>query len=218
MVGLLRLAAIKERIANQQFTPGYRLVLGTMARRSVPVREAIRQLEAEGLGDDGTSGTRVDGRRHPVPLQQSDLLDRWVRRAPWAARRLTAEQAQRARSINRLWSRHSTISILARSRDSTRSSTPSCSRRPPTRACGTSSRRNGRVSSACGRAFHPRPRPGVGARARRDPPTLIRAVCATRRDQAGRAQTPLPDFSTPPPRSTRAPPSRLSDQPNRRNT
>ena len=44
---------VKERIANQEFTPGYRLVLGTIAGELdmsvVPVREAIRQLEAEGL-------------------------------------------------------------------------------------------------------------------------------------------------------------------------
>ena len=44
---------VKERIAGQEFTPGYRLVLGSIAAELdmsvVPVREAIRQLEAEGL-------------------------------------------------------------------------------------------------------------------------------------------------------------------------
>ncbi len=44
---------IKERITRQEFTPGYRLVLGSIAgdldMSVVPVREAIRQLEAEGL-------------------------------------------------------------------------------------------------------------------------------------------------------------------------
>ena len=44
---------IKERIVRQEYTPGYRLVLGTIAGELdmsvVPVREAIRQLEAEGL-------------------------------------------------------------------------------------------------------------------------------------------------------------------------
>lgn len=44
---------IKERITKQDFTPGYRLVLGTIASELnmsvVPVREAIRQLEAEGM-------------------------------------------------------------------------------------------------------------------------------------------------------------------------
>src|SRR5690625_114717 len=44
---------IKQRITSQDFTPGYRLVLGTIATELgmsvVPVREAIRQLEAEGM-------------------------------------------------------------------------------------------------------------------------------------------------------------------------
>ncbi|GAA4363063.1 GntR family transcriptional regulator [Paeniglutamicibacter cryotolerans] len=41
------------RISNGEFSPGYRLVLGTIANElgcsTVPVREAIRRLEAEGL-------------------------------------------------------------------------------------------------------------------------------------------------------------------------
>lgn len=44
---------IKLRISAGTFTPGYRLVLGAIAREIevsvVPVREAIRRLEAEGL-------------------------------------------------------------------------------------------------------------------------------------------------------------------------
>lgn len=44
---------IKRRINTQEFTPGYRLVLGSIAKdldmSVVPVREAIRQLEAEGI-------------------------------------------------------------------------------------------------------------------------------------------------------------------------
>lgn len=43
---------IHEHIVHHQFTPGYRLVLGTIAgdlgMSVVPVREAIRRLEAEG--------------------------------------------------------------------------------------------------------------------------------------------------------------------------
>jgi DNA-binding GntR family transcriptional regulator len=46
-------AWIKERIADGSYSPGYRLVLGTIAKELdvsvVPVREAIRLLEAEGL-------------------------------------------------------------------------------------------------------------------------------------------------------------------------
>ncbi|MET0933273.1 MAG: GntR family transcriptional regulator [Mycetocola sp.] len=45
-------AWIRERIDNGTFVPGYRLVLGSIARdltmSVVPVREAIRRLEAEG--------------------------------------------------------------------------------------------------------------------------------------------------------------------------
>jgi DNA-binding GntR family transcriptional regulator len=44
---------IRERIVGGSFTPGYRLVLGPLAAQlgisQVPVREAIRLLEAEGL-------------------------------------------------------------------------------------------------------------------------------------------------------------------------
>ncbi len=46
-------AWIKERVADHRFAPGYRLVLGIIAAELdmsvVPVREAVRQLEAEGL-------------------------------------------------------------------------------------------------------------------------------------------------------------------------
>ncbi len=46
-------ALVSERIVNGAYSPGYRLVLGTIADELgcsvVPVREAIRRLEAEGL-------------------------------------------------------------------------------------------------------------------------------------------------------------------------
>ncbi|WP_164203196.1 GntR family transcriptional regulator [[Micrococcus luteus] ATCC 49442] len=45
--------AVKTRIVGGAYTPGYRLVLGSIAKdlgfSVVPVREAIRRLEAEGL-------------------------------------------------------------------------------------------------------------------------------------------------------------------------
>jgi DNA-binding GntR family transcriptional regulator len=45
--------AVKARIIEGTYTPGYRLVLGSIAKdlgfSVVPVREAIRRLEAEGL-------------------------------------------------------------------------------------------------------------------------------------------------------------------------
>ena len=44
---------IRERIDDGRYVPGYRLVLGQIAKELdvsvVPVREAIRRLEAEGL-------------------------------------------------------------------------------------------------------------------------------------------------------------------------
>jgi DNA-binding GntR family transcriptional regulator len=44
---------IRLRIGDGSYTPGYRLVLGTLAKElgvsAVPVREAVRRLEAEGL-------------------------------------------------------------------------------------------------------------------------------------------------------------------------
>jgi DNA-binding GntR family transcriptional regulator len=44
---------IRGRIRDGAYTPGYRLVLGTLAKElgvsTVPVREAVRRLEAEGL-------------------------------------------------------------------------------------------------------------------------------------------------------------------------
>ncbi|WP_026549262.1 GntR family transcriptional regulator [Arthrobacter sp. Br18] len=46
-------AAVKARIVEGAYSPGYRLVLGSIAKdlgvSVVPVREAIRRLEAEGL-------------------------------------------------------------------------------------------------------------------------------------------------------------------------
>ncbi len=46
---------IRARILDRSYTPGYRLVLGSLARElgvsTVPVREAVRRLEAESLVD-----------------------------------------------------------------------------------------------------------------------------------------------------------------------
>ncbi|WP_300342881.1 GntR family transcriptional regulator [Nesterenkonia sp.] len=55
---------IRERILNREFNPGYRLVLSTIASElgvsTVPVREAIRRLEAEGLVEfERNVGARV---------------------------------------------------------------------------------------------------------------------------------------------------------------
>lgn len=55
---------LRERIAAQEFVPGYRLVLGAIAEELgvsvVPVREAVRRLEAEGLVEfEKNVGARV---------------------------------------------------------------------------------------------------------------------------------------------------------------
>ncbi|NLS09257.1 GntR family transcriptional regulator [Nesterenkonia sp. MY13] len=55
---------IRERILSREFNPGYRLVLSSIAAElgvsTVPVREAIRRLEAEGLVEfERNVGARV---------------------------------------------------------------------------------------------------------------------------------------------------------------
>lgn len=55
---------LRERILTREFSPGYRLVLGTIAAELavsvVPVREAVRRLEAEGLVEfEKNVGARV---------------------------------------------------------------------------------------------------------------------------------------------------------------
>ncbi|WP_120003993.1 GntR family transcriptional regulator [Nesterenkonia muleiensis] len=55
---------IRERILRREFNPGYRLVLSSIASElevsTVPVREAIRRLEAEGLVEfERNVGARV---------------------------------------------------------------------------------------------------------------------------------------------------------------
>lgn len=55
---------LREKIRTREFEPGYKLVLSTLANELnvsvVPVREAIRQLEAEGLVDyEHNVGARV---------------------------------------------------------------------------------------------------------------------------------------------------------------
>ncbi|WP_420113230.1 GntR family transcriptional regulator [Pseudactinotalea sp.] len=97
---------IKERIATQHFTPGYRLVLGSIANELdmsvVPVREAIRQLEAEGLvtylRNVGAHVSMVDEERYRASMQALSLIE--AAATALAARHLTAADLQRAREIN----------------------------------------------------------------------------------------------------------------------
>ena len=102
---------IKDRIVRQEFTPGYRLVLNTLATdldmSVVPVREAIRQLEAEGLvtfeRNVGAHVSMVDDTQYRHSMQALSILEGAA--TALAARRLTTEDLRRAREINEQMSR-----------------------------------------------------------------------------------------------------------------
>jgi len=99
---------IKGRIANQEFTPGYRLVLGSIATELgmsvVPVRDAIRQLEAEGLvtfeRNVGAHVSMVDDTQYRFSMQALSILEGAA--TALAARRLSADEIRRARAVNDL--------------------------------------------------------------------------------------------------------------------
>lgn len=97
---------IKERIAGQTYTPGYRLVLGTIAGELdmsvVPVREAIRQLEAEGLvhfeHNVGARVAMVDDTQYRHSMEALSILEGSA--TAMSARHLTADDLRLARAIN----------------------------------------------------------------------------------------------------------------------
>ena len=99
---------IKGRIADQDFTPGYRLVLGSIANELdmsvVPVREAIRQLEAEGLvtfeRNVGAHVSMVDDSQYRASMQALSILEGAA--TALASRRLTEDDVRRARAVNEL--------------------------------------------------------------------------------------------------------------------
>lgn len=99
---------VKERIASQEFTPGYRLVLSTIATELdmsvVPVREAIRRLEAEGLvmfeRNVGARVSMVDDSQYRFSMQALSILEGAA--TALAARRLTVDDIRRARGVNDL--------------------------------------------------------------------------------------------------------------------
>lgn len=74
---------IREQILAQAFTPGYRLVLagiaGTLGMSVVPVREAIRRLEAEGLvtfeRNVGARVAMVDGAQYQDSMETLGILE-----------------------------------------------------------------------------------------------------------------------------------------------
>ncbi len=99
-------AWIKDRIRRQEFTPGYRLVLGALAAdldmSVVPVREAIRQLEAEGLvtfeRNVGARVSMVDDAQYRFSMQALALLEGAA--TALSSRALDADDIARARAVN----------------------------------------------------------------------------------------------------------------------
>jgi DNA-binding GntR family transcriptional regulator len=102
----LAYAWIKERIARHEFTPGYRLVLSTLATdldmSVVPVREALRQLEAEGFVTfERNVGARVsmtDDTQYRYSMQALSILEGAA--TALSARALTTEDIRHARAVN----------------------------------------------------------------------------------------------------------------------
>ena len=97
---------IKQRIATQTYTPGYRLVLGSIAGELdmsvVPVREAIRQLEAEGLvlfeHNVGARVAMVDDTQYRHSMEALSVLEGSA--TALSAPHLTADDLRLARAIN----------------------------------------------------------------------------------------------------------------------
>lgn len=98
--------AVKGRITDGTFGPGYRLVLGQIARELeisvVPVREAIRRLEAEGLvtftANVGAQVVATDAREYQYTMETLSLVEGMA--TAMAAPNVTAGDLALARSIN----------------------------------------------------------------------------------------------------------------------
>ena len=96
---------IKDRIARNEYTAGYRLVLGTIAKELgmsvVPVREAVRQLEAEGFvtfeHNVGAQVAMVDEAQYRDSMLALSVLEGAT--TALAARRLGADDLRQARAI-----------------------------------------------------------------------------------------------------------------------
>jgi DNA-binding GntR family transcriptional regulator len=97
---------IKERITRHEYTPGYRLVLGTIAGELdmsvVQVREAVRQLEAEGLvtfeRNVGARVTLVDESEYVHTMQTLGIVEGSA--TALSAPLLKPEDLDRAAAIN----------------------------------------------------------------------------------------------------------------------
>lgn len=97
---------IKDRIVRQEYSPGYRLVLNTIAEELdmsvVPVREAIRRLEAERLvtfeRNVGAHVSMFDDTEYRFTMQTVGLLEGSA--TALSARHLTPDDIAAARVIN----------------------------------------------------------------------------------------------------------------------
>jgi DNA-binding GntR family transcriptional regulator len=97
---------IKERIDDGSYVSGYRLVLGPIARELgtsvVPVREAIRRLEAEGLvtfeHNVGAQVALVREEEYVITMQTLSIVEGAA--TALAAPHVTAADIARARAIN----------------------------------------------------------------------------------------------------------------------
>lgn len=97
---------IRERIARHEYGPGFRLVLGPIADRLnmsvVPVREAIRRLEAEGLvtfeRNVGAHVSLVDPEAYADTMHTLGIVEGAA--TALSAPLLTADDLERASEIN----------------------------------------------------------------------------------------------------------------------
>ncbi|QTX05397.1 GntR family transcriptional regulator [Agromyces archimandritae] len=97
---------IRERIEDGRYSPGYRLVLGQIARELgvsvVPVREAIRLLEAEGLvtfeRNVGAQVALIKETEYLHTMQTLALVEGAA--TALSAPTLTADHIRRAREVN----------------------------------------------------------------------------------------------------------------------
>ena len=97
---------LKDRILDGEMSPGYRLVLSSIATEMgfsvVPVREAIRRLEAEGLvhfeRNVGATVAGIDPDLYLHTMQTLSIIEGAA--TALAAPDITAEELARARDLN----------------------------------------------------------------------------------------------------------------------
>ncbi|WP_457946845.1 GntR family transcriptional regulator [Pseudarthrobacter sp. alpha12b] len=98
--------AVKARIVEGAYTPGYRLVLGAIAKdlgfSVVPVREAIRRLEAEGLvtfeRNVGATVAGIDPTEYLYTMQTLSIVEGAA--TAMSAPLIDAAAIARARAVN----------------------------------------------------------------------------------------------------------------------